>query len=367
MASDKAHDTDFKNISDWVYLAAAIALLLVALWFVFRTPLVWLLLHLREPVLHLVGLVAPQAEAMASDLARIGASIKPSTMEFGQFKLIAVETGRLARWPWFLGAMGFVAYGLFQQRNSTRKLTPESLAKSEMEVWPEITPVVGLKLTEGDITKGPWAVSLTEREFAKRHKLLDDDGNLNRQKAHDVFVRQLGPIWRGPEALPPYARGLFACFLLSIVGDRAGAIKYLRQMAREHGPGAEGSHKNIDFTFADAIIDEHRHHKTLRLIESRHAYSLTVLASMLQASRSGVLASSLFVWLRPVDRRLWYTLNSVGRYRFAVESSGVMSHWLHEKTVGERTIVPMVNEAVLGLEEALGDFIEENNELDRLH
>jgi intracellular multiplication protein IcmP len=93
-------------------------------------------------------------------------------------------------------------------------------------------------------------------------------------------------------------------------------------------------------------------------IVAGHAYITTAMASLLNISReAGVLATSEFIWLKPLDRRMWFMLNSVGRPTAVAEISGAFAHWLAEKKLGIPLVIPMVDEAVTGLELALKDIL----------
>ena len=86
----------------------------------------------------------------------------------------------------------------------------------------------------------------------------------------------------------------------------------------------------------------------------KHAYLLTVLASLLEASREdGVVPTAEFLWLKPIDRRLWYMLNSIGRQTPFCEVGGPFAHWRAEKAMGRRCLVPMIDEAIKALEIAI--------------
>ena len=57
-----------------------------------------------------------------------------------------------------------------------------------------------------------------------------------------------------------------------------------------------------------------------------------LIASLLEMARiDGVLASAEFLWLKPVDRRMWYMLNCVGRQTAVAEIAGLFAHWQAEK------------------------------------
>lgn len=361
MASQNKDGKGFDSISDYFYMFAAIALLGIVFWLGAREGIVNLMMHSRNMALYVVGLFNSDAEMMRQQLATIKETVPAKSMEFGYFKTLASITGQYARWFWMVPVFGIIIFNLFKGNKMAayrRKLTPETLAKSEMKVWPEITPIVGLNLNKGDITKGPWAAAKTEREFVNTEGILLPDGSLDKAKARGVFVKQLGRRWRGPWALPIYARAIYAICALNICGDRKEALRLARSIATEHGPGETGSIKNVDFTWVNDVLSKVHGNEILKRIHERHAYERTVLATMLQVARAdGVLAASLFVWLRPVDRVLWYVLDGVGRYTFFPECAGVLCHWLFEKTIGEKTIVPMVDISVGGLEEALAEYI----------
>ena len=54
---------------------------------------------------------------------------------------------------------------------------------------------------------------------------------------------------------------------------------------------------------------------------------------------------------------MWYMLNSVGRPTATIEICGAFAHWLAEKKLGLPLMVPMVDEAVRGVEVALSEII----------
>jgi len=82
------------------------------------------------------------------------------------------------------------------------------------------------------------------------------------------------------------------------------------------------------------------------------------MASMLEEARAdGVVASSDFLWLKPMDRKLWYTLNCVGRQTPFAEVAGIFAHWLAEKEVNRKLFVPTVEKATNALELALKDVV----------
>jgi len=64
-----------------------------------------------------------------------------------------------------------------------------------------------------------------------------------------------------------------------------------------------------------------------------------------------------FLWLKPIDRRLWYMLNTVGRQVVPSEIAGAFAHWIFEKKMNKSLNSPMVDEAVIGLDKAINRMV----------
>lgn len=84
---------------------------------------------------------------------------------------------------------------------------------------------------------------------------------------------------------------------------------------------------------------------------NRHYYAETALWSLLAwcRVRVGVVPSAETIWVKPVNRSLWYLINSVGRRRAWIEAAGVMSHWKAECAKGQPIPSPEVAAAAEGL------------------
>lgn len=317
-----------------------------------------------------MSLFAPFFAGAANLFSKLTA-LNGNSLELGQTIAMLTKTGNYVRWLYFplMVVFAIILYTKSYRGRFRRKHTMSSLAKQEAELWPEIAPVAGrqIEMVEGDITKGEWAAAMTEWEFATKHKLAkhgtmatdpatgkESGIKLDRDASRDVFISQLGPMWTGVNSLPVHTRALYAAFLLRIAGNGKESLAAFRLMSSTF---AKGGLKGMDTSFADAAISAHGKHELVLMTLERHAYVFTVMATLQQISRAdGVLASPMYLWLKTVDRRLWYTLNNVGRYAFHVECSGVMAHWLFEKTISSACPSPMVEKAIDGLKEALDNF-----------
>jgi len=264
--------------------------------------------------------------------------------------------------------LGVIVYITNTSRVYRRTYNMLNFAKLESKNWPQITPVMGLDLIKTDIDTGPWAMALTPMLFCKKYHLLEEvrperkegmsrkdwdkiEVVLKRGEANKLFVMQLGPLWTGSERLPAHVRALFAIFAARINADTKPAMKLLTQLS-------ESSSGKLNYSGVDSLLKKHEKYKLVQQIVNSHAYVLTVMASMLQAARDdGVQASADFLWLKPVDRKLWYTLNTVGRQTPFIEVAGVYAHWIAEKEAGRKLYVPMIDEATNAVVVALKEVI----------
>lgn len=362
MASDKKESL---KAEDLLWGAGCILLLLVAIWIAAGESIFWGMVHVRNETLRFMGLLWPHAEHVRQGLVHEVNANAGGQISFTMFKEIASDTGSVVRWLWVtlaLGISGVLIMWPSKLERYRRSMTIEEMMEQEAKLWPEITPVVGLKLNNGDIQKGPWRVELTELEFNQLHGLTVD-GVVDLVKAREVFSAQLGPRWRGWKALPPYARAIYASFALAIHGKEKEALARLRSMAQQHGSGPSGSYKNIDFSWADQVLHDLEKsggaegNEIIRRIGLQHAYVRTVMATMQQAARrGGVFPTNWYIWLRPVDRELYGILNAVGGYVAFAEYAGIMAHWLFEKSTGCPSVTPQVEEAVVDLQEVLKNY-----------
>jgi intracellular multiplication protein IcmP len=72
--------------------------------------------------------------------------------------------------------------------------------------------------------------------------------------------------------------------------------------------------------------------------------------------KAGVLAPAQFVWLKLVDRRLWYALHSLGfetdgfgRYLHPnprIEAAGARDHWAAERIAARPILTPEIERAL---------------------
>lgn len=352
---------------------AALFAFVGGIWYVFKPAIISGYLSLKLFEINILNSLSGNHYIDLSNV--LHASLQnPAHLALNDVAFLGASVGSLIRYPFVLlmVILAIVVYFSNTRRIFRNIYTMKSLAELEYTNWPQISPVIGMDLLKEKLDVGPWAMAMTPMQFCKRYRLLEEvrpqrvegmrradwdriDVVLKRGEANKLFIMQLGTLWQGPEKLPPYARALFAAFAARINADADGS-KLIMQMAKT-------CRTKMDYSGTDELLKKHFNSKTIQKIVQGHAYTLTVMAAMLEGARDdGVQASADFLWLKPIDRRLWYTLNTVGRQTPFIEVAGVFAHWLAEKEAGKKLIVPMVEEATNAVELALKDIVYRRDE-----
>jgi intracellular multiplication protein IcmP len=353
------------NSAGILWVVAAIFAGLAGLWYAEQSLIVSTYFDLKLLEINLLSHFTNNLEDVRSAII----NSDPSKTSMDQMMLVGSAVGYYLRIPCIIFIL-FLAVVVFfgnSVRVYVRTYNMKDLVTLEQDNWPQIVPVAKLDLIKTDIDKGPWSMSLQPIAFCKRFRLLEEfkraptegmsrkdmnkvEVRLKRGDANKVFAMQLGPLWAGPERLPPHVKALYAIFCARYQGDPA-AVSMLRQLSRT-------ATTKMDFSGIDQLLKKHGGDKAVVKVTTSHAYVLTVMASMLALARlDGVQASADFLWLKPLDRRLWYILNTVGRQTPFPEVAGIFAHWVAERDMGRKLFVPMVEEATNALETALKEII----------
>jgi len=358
------------NSAGILWMIAAVFVAIGAVWVFFKKHIVIVYLSIKLYELEMLDHFFPSLELDQLHVDILSALANPTAIHFDALLLLGAGVGDWLKIPFaiLLCLLAVVVYSSNTTRAFKRSYSMKELVKLEKDNWPQISPVADLDLIKVDIDAGPWAMAMTPMQFCKKNGLLiemrgrrtegmsrkDWDKTevvLKRGEASKLFALQLGALWGGVDKLPTHLRVLFAVFAARINADTAPAEKLLVQLAAS-------SLNNLNTSGVDALIKKHGNTELVRKIIRSHAYVLTVMASMLEGAREdGVQASADFLWLKPVDRRAWYILNTVGRQTPFVEVAGIFAHWIAEKEAGRKLIAPIVGEATNALELALKEVV----------
>lgn len=271
---------------------------------------------------------------------------------------VAKRVGYIYNLP-FLIVLGYWGYKIYKANPSQkfkRVLSMQSLKESEQKLWPYIAPMVNVDLMKESFEKGPYALATKPYDFATKYHLLTDEKNvasLDTNKAEKIFISQLGKPFSGFDRMKKHEKALAAIFAANGCGDKDGAMKAINDIAIS--AAAVGIKKMPELSSAEPLFKYLEDPRVLKVVES-HAYIYTMLSGMMEFARgTGVFPPSYFIWLKPRDRTLWYTLNCVGRQVAFVEVAGIFGHWKAEQSAGHKIDAPYVTNAVDGLVKALGE------------
>jgi intracellular multiplication protein IcmP len=172
-------------------------------------------------------------------------------------------------------------------------------------------------------------------------------------RANALFTKQLGGYWKGADALPPLEKALYAVFVTQGNGKQEEAWAFVKQLAfsfREGKYDAQGKlitpHTANTKGMDELIAKYGKHPQALAIIE-RHAHTLNVMSETLAwARKKGRLMHANFLWLKPVNRTLWYTLCGQGGQCPYWEAAGPWAHAQVERIIGKRLETPMVLGAI---------------------
>jgi intracellular multiplication protein IcmP len=259
-----------------------------------------------------------------------------------------------------------------------RQFDLDGLIEEQASEFPVISAFAArhLKLAAPEAEKIlPADYALTPGEWISRFA-ADPSGRLNEQKAHAALAKQLGERWTGLASAPPVARLLFTVFALHLAERRDDALQILGEASvcvsdarhdGENGPLAALPFSSALISQVDGFFEKSvsTSQKAAAIkITAGHAYVSTALMALLTASRikAGVMAPAQFVWLKLVDRNLWYALHSlgyeiegIGRYIHPnprVEALGARDHWAAERIAGRPILKPDFYESIVALRRA---------------
>lgn len=359
---------------DIVYIAAFFMLIGIGVWYLYGQQIAEFILIVKAfQAQVIINVLTPVNNFLAAlgfpqfDLDKATAALNeinnPNSDSTNTAVLIIISefVGSYLVYPVvILGSLAGVHLLFFKKGTNFReKYSMQSLRNQEATNWPEITPILRSDLIKANLDDDPWGMSVQPLAFAKKHNLLkrvvidhQPRVRLIKERAYSVFSNQLGRKWTNINGLKPYELALFAVCVARIGGEDKPTRDFLHQMSSSAIGG------NPNYSGAMQLMRKHIQMKAISKAISPHAYVLTMMASLIQLARTnGVLACSEFLWLKAVDRKLWYMLSCVGRQTPFPEIAGAYGHWIIEKKLRRPLKSPMVEEAVIGLDTAINDIL----------
>ena len=178
-----------------------------------------------------------------------------------------------------------------------------------------------------------------------------DNKSLNRDLAAKYFASQLGPLFVDLDSLPTALKALVGVFASRMTGERDEAEFALLDISKSFAYENNG---NYDFSAGLKLFEKYRDQPDLIELTKKHAYISTFFLGLFTKTKDfGVMTTKYFIWIKPMNRRLFFTLNNVGREVAWTECGGIWDHYQHEHALRRPMYKMFVNNAVDGLEEEL--------------
>ncbi|MFA6279451.1 MAG: hypothetical protein WC612_01480 [Bdellovibrionales bacterium] len=282
---------------------------------------------------------------------------------------VGAFVGSYIKWPVAVFC-GFVAYyAIFKSvRNEYKKRhNLESFIKTQSSIWKVIAPIVSFnpskhsaRVLGGRVPqKLPlFAEALAPEEWLSFHQIPIVKGIPRREEVHRALSLQLGPRWtENYQELPLYIQALLAAFALKGVQKRDESDDLLGRISACWSESKGMSFPSEMVSEIKKILKDSAIGGEVLNVAKNHAFRTTAVIGVLKWARfmGGVLAAAQFLWLRGVDRDLWYALNNLGRRSFHTEGAGAMAHFMAEDLAHKALVVPRFETVFITLNKYMGD------------
>lgn len=218
-----------------------------------------------------------------------------------------------------------------------------------------------------DLADPRWRPAETPLEFCLRHKITSTVGEAFDQQISVVLAKQIGKRIDSVEKFPVQARAVLALAWLNrmrkveagqnLAGDLAELIKphdSLETFRTVTAPKVRAMTDPILTPKATAFFN--------RFLEVHHGWRVAMVAMVASCGplipwgggRAGVLAPSTYLWLKGVDRVLWYCLTNIGMGNFHIEGIAAIEQYRFEK-FNNPDPTPHLDSAIRGIRKYFSD------------
>lgn len=327
-------------------------------------------------------------EAKAA-LARL-AEIDPSSLDWERMEMILSYAGSWLRWPCVivLAVLALWSSITGSVDKLKRKFNMESLLTNNVKNFPCLAPIVGKGkyLTSPDsYDRGLWKIARSPVQFALENEIMTyangescplDHVLYNglssieskalgqcafvKSQAKNVLRHQLGERFTSFINLSPVRKTIVYAFVQYALGNKKHCMEILDAVSVSYRE-KDGKAYNPLLADADFIANlnkldgEWKGFSSNPAIARHLAFELPLIMAILnEARKKGVLASSQFLWLRPMDRPLWYALNQCGGRAAWPEGLAAWAHYQAEELEKATLDDPHIESAISSLEKTLG-------------
>ena len=242
-----------------------------------------------------------------------------------------------------------------------------SFAKFQSDFWRVATYSSNFDPDGRDANISP---PITPPEWLKQNNVRFEDNELDHEACREAFIEQLGKAWHGFDRCSMYGKVVLLMCALHYLKVEKVFPGFNVDDKGESKPKSVSLHEREELSIAfasgkdgtaamKAFIERHQKdpkvRKIIDTIGSKHAYENTVIYAMLDRARAkgGVFKEHDMLYIKKLDRHMWYGLNNCGRKRFHTEGAGIMSHYFAERVANRALIEPYLDPACEGVENYL--------------
>lgn len=166
------------------------------------------------------------------------------------------------------------------------------------------------------------------------------------------------------DRLSDVGKAIFSILAPHAFGAKAGRVASaeVKDALNYSAYGSPTGEANLALPIVQKTFNEWRNHDMVRKLARIHHWEYTFLASLLAlAGRTGKIGTFQFIWLKPMNRCLFYVLNTVGRATPHPEATLAFSQQQYEEICARRGFLPLTKdtyEPIIFTEKTIESFEE---------
>lgn len=345
----------------WVGAAILIGIIIFGIWNYARFIVVWLILGLDLIQFYLlmpfIELGENGQQMLEYTKAMFDGRLDPNDAHWESMILVTTAVGNTMKLPISIVICAMAAYVFKYMKGGGFKRTfslaggkgkGPSLALYQAEEW---GPVITGAMFDPHNDDPRLAPAKTPLEWMRDNGVaLSETNGLDRDAAEAAFEAQLGQPWPGLDKAPVHVKTLIVFCILNARRDK-NKEKLMGEVARAYAHNPKAATAQVA-KIIEPYLKDKKLRATVDRYAARHHYTTTLMFRLLLRARQegGEFACAKFLWLKPVDRNLWYALQNVGRRAYHIEGAGVVSHYQVEFLSNKPVPTPHVSAAVDGVE-----------------
>lgn len=286
-----------------------------------------------------------------------------------EFADLYARLSEASRWFSMAAILGIAAYLYRNMKGGdfTKAYNLNSLIEYQSTYFEQLAPSAKFQANTDDEVLAP---QLKPFEWLIKHGIEAKGGAVDEEACAEAFKAQLGPEWTGVESASQHVQALvlmagyhgISTIKNKVSVPHLGKIQVSERLRQELA-GAytykQGEERDAEVKrILEPLLKNKKLLAKIEEMTANHAYASTALIALFTWARktSGVFATSEMMWIKPVDRALFYALNNVGRSgAYHVEGGGPIAHFDAERVARRKLSEPRVEKAVWGVSTYLED------------